>query len=601
MSLQGILVILIIVFMIIALARDILRPGLIFYSGVTFLLLIGVINSEEALAGFSNKGMITIALLFLVSEGVRKTGALKYIALVMLPRKKVPLPRLLLKTMLPIATISAFMNNTPVVIIFAPMIKRWAEKFHLPVSKFLIPLSYATILGGTCTLIGTSTNLVVHGMMLDSGLKGIGMFEIGKVGLPVALAGFLYMNVFGNLLLPGKKVKNKQSYTVAREYYFDVVVPPGSPLIGKRIFHRKNPKLKNFIVHSIQRNGEVIATDNSEYLLKENDALVLAGTTNSVRNLLDIKGLQLSCMQEVDNDFRNNQKLMQIEVVIAPRFQGIGETIRDYDFYSHYNAVVMAVYRHGERITNVNDMVLKEGDTLILITTDQFIRDWGESRVFYTTSYLGDLAIPEKRQRMWLSLAILMTMVIGAAVFRRYYLLGKDIYDMYLFASVALVLMVWTKVLPAKDYTKSISWDVLITIACAFAVSKAIVNSGVADMIAINTIDTFQIFGPIGVLAAIYIMTNIFTELITNNVAAAFIFPIAYSTALKMGVDPKPFFIAICIAASASFSTPIGYQTNLIIQGMGNYKFADYLKIGLPLNFICFIVAMLVIPLVFPF
>ncbi len=601
MSLQGILVVVIIVFMIVALARDILRPGLIFYSGVTFLLLIGVINSEEALAGFSNKGMITIALLFLVSEGVRKTGALKYIALVMLPRKKVPLPRLLLKTMLPIATISAFMNNTPVVIIFAPMIKRWAEKFHLPVSKFLIPLSYATILGGTCTLIGTSTTLVVHGMMLEQGLAGIGMFEIGKVGLPVAIAGFVYMNVFGNLLLPGKKIKNRQSYTVAREYYFDVVVPAGSPLVGQRIYHRKNPLLKNFVVHSIQRNGDVIVTSNDEYFLEEQDTLVLAGTTNSVKKLLEIKGVQLTCMQGVDDDFVNNEKLLQIEVVIAPRFQGIGETVRDYDFYSHYNAVVMAVYRHGERITNVSDMVLKEGDTLILITTDHFIRDWGESRVFYTTSYLGDLTKPEKRDRMWLSLGILMTMVIGAAVFRRYYLLGKDIYDMYLFASVALVLMVWTKVLPAKDYTKSISWDVLITIASAFAVSKAIVNSGIADFIAQNTIDTFHVFGPIGVLAAIYIMTNIFTELITNNVAAAFIFPIAYSTAIKLGVDPKPFFIAICIAASASFSTPIGYQTNLIIQGMGNYKFQDYLKIGFPLNLLCFIVSMLVIPLAFPF
>lgn len=601
MSLQGILVVLIIVLMIIALARDILRPGLIFYSGVTFLLLIGVINSEEALAGFSNKGMITIALLFLVSEGVRRSGALKYIALVMLPRRKVPLPRLLVKTMLPIATISAFMNNTPVVIIFAPMIKRWAEKFRLPVSKFLIPLSYATILGGMCTLIGTSTTLVVHGMMLDQGLKGIGMFEIGKVGLPVAIAGFLYMNVFGNWLLPGKKVKDRQSYTVAREYYFDVIIPIGSPLIGQRIFHRKNPTLKNFIVHSIQRNGEVIVTSNDEYILEENDTLVLAGTTNSVKKLLEIKGIQLICMQGVDDDFMNNEKLMQIEVVIAPRFQGIGQTVREYDFYSHYNAVVMAVYRHGERITNVSDMVLKEGDTLILITTDNFIKDWGESRVFYTTSYLGDLAKPEKRDRMWLSLGILMTMVIGAAVFRRYYLLGKDIYDMYLFASVALVLMVWTKVLPAKDYTKSISWDVLITIASAFAVSRAIVNSGVADWIASNTIHTFHVFGPIGVLAAIYIMTNIFTELITNNVAAAFIFPIAYSTAIKLGVDPKPFFIAICIAASASFSTPIGYQTNLIIQGMGNYKFKDYVKIGIPLNIICFAVSMLVIPIAFPF
>ena len=602
MSLQALLVIIIIAFMIVALAKDMLRPGLVFYSAVTFLLLIGVINTKEALSGFSNEGMITIALLFLVSEGVKKTGALNYLALLMLPRKKVPLPRLLLKTMLPIASLSAFLNNTPIVIIFAPMVKHWAEKFNLPVSKFLIPLSYASILGGMCTLIGTSTNLVVHGMMLDAGYSGIGMFEIGKIGLPIALVGFLYLNVFGNLLLPGKKVLRNNVYTGHREYFFDVYIPSGSPLIGKRIFHRKSPKLKNFLVTSIQRNGKTIQTSNSEYIIEANDYLVLSGTSNNLKHLMDISGLQLACLQNVQREFTHNKNLIQIEVVLAPRFRGIGETLNEFDFISHYNAVVMAVYRHGERITsNVAGLKLKDGDTLILITTEQFLKDWGESRVFYTTSYLGDIRKPEKKKQMWLSLAIVGFMVISAAVFRKFYLSGKELFDMYLYASVALVFMVWTKILPAKDYTKSIRWDVLITIACAFAVSKALANSGAADGIASLTVNSFHRYGAIGVLAGIYLMTNLFTELITNNAAAAFVFPIAHAAALKLGVDPKPFFIAITIAASASFSTPIGYQTNLIIQGMGNYRFVDYVKIGLPLNILCFIVSILLIPLLFPF
>ena len=596
MSLDGFIVSLVIVLMMVALIKDMFRPGLILFTVLTVFMAIGIIDAREALAGFSNKGMLTVAILFLVSEGIRNTGGLNYLAKRLLPKKAIPVPRLYLRVLVPVSALSAFLNNTPVVIIFAPIFKKWSEKVNLPVSKFLIPLSYATIFGGMCTLIGTSTNLVVHGLMLDSGFKGFGMFELGKVGGLIALAGFVYLAVFGNLLLPGKKVSKTYSFTNFREYYFDVFVLPDSPLVGEVIERRKNDKFKNFLVSSIERDGKIIKTTRSKYTIQAGDHMLLAGKSEAIEQLLEIEGLELTCLQNVDSSFRK-RTLRQIEAVISPRFPGIGKTVGEFDFLSHYGAIIMAVHRNGERIsTNLDSLVLKQGDNLILLATDKFLEDWGDSRVFYTTTYMGDINKPERKDKMWLSLIILVCMVVGATAFQDYRIFGKTRLDMFFFAAVAVVFMIWLKILPSQKYTKAISWDVLITIACAFGISKALNNSGAADAIAGLTVEIFKRYGPYGVIAGIYLITMLFTEIITNNAAAALSFPIAHAAALQLGVNPVPFFVTICIAASASFSTPIGYQTNLIVQSIGNYKFTDYLKIGLPLNFISLVISVIFIP-----
>lgn len=596
MGLQAVIVGVVLVLMVFALIKDMLRPGLILFTVLVVFILSGIINAKEALAGFSNKGMITIAVLFLVSEGIKQTGALDYMAKVMLPKRGISVPKLYLRTLLPVAGLSAFLNNTPVVIIFAPIFKRWAEKVNLPASKFLIPLSYATILGGVCTLIGTSTNLIVHGLMLDSGFEGMGMFEIGKVGIFVLIIGFIYLVVFGNLLLPGKRVLKTYSFVDFREYYFDTVITKGSPLIGALIDRRKNEQLKDFVVSSIQRGDQSIKTFKGRYILEEGDHLILAGKSDSIENLMELKGLELTCLVDVDKDFRK-KSLKRLEVVISPRFPGVGKTIGDYNFLSHYNAIVMAVHRNGSRITNnIDDISIKVGDSLILLASENFLEDWGESRIFYTTSYLGDISKPERKDKMWFALIIVVGMVLGATFLNDVSLYGRIKLDMFFFAALAAVIMVWFNILPSRKYTKAISWDVLITIACAFGISKALQNSGVADYVASFTIGVFRRYGPVGVLAGIYLITMVFTEIITNNAAAALSFPIAYAAAQQLGVDPRPFFIAICIAASASFSTPIGYQNNLIVQSVGNYKFSDYLRIGLPLNLLSMAVSVIVIP-----
>ncbi len=601
MTISGYIALGVILLMIIALVKEILRPGLILFSALVIFMLADIITAEDALSGFSNKGMITVALLFLVSEGVKESGVLNKIGAIILPKKRQPIPRLLMQIMIPVAAISAFLNNTPVVIIFGPMLKKWADKLSLPSQKFLIPLSYATIFGGTCTLIGTSTNLLVHGMMLDRGMDGLGMFELAKVGLFIVFFGFLYMNLFSNLLLPGEKIPRFSFPNDIREYYFDLYLPSNSNLIGKVIEKRRLPGLKEFTVRTIIREGKHIRISNSPFLLEANDKLIVAGSSVDVGYLTQSSNVKLNALESADSDFLK-KSLKHVEVVIAPRFPGIQRTLGEFDFFGHYNAVVMAVHRNGERITtNLENLELKAGDNLMLLTTDDFTRYWGESRVYYMASEIGEMDDSKDRRRRWIAMGLVFFMIAGATAGRYIPLQAKNEFDMFFFAAVTVVLMAMMKIFTPKKYTKPINWDVLITIACAIGISRALQESGAADFIARNTINISKGFGPLGVMAAIFLITNISTEIITNNAAAAITFPIAYAAATQMGVDPKPLFITICVAASASFSTPIGYQTNLIVQSIGNYKFSDYWKIGLPLNILALIISLLVIPIFWPF
>ncbi|MCP9612837.1 SLC13 family permease [Coprobacter tertius] len=505
--------------MIAALVMDKMRPGMILFSVVILFMLVGILSPKEVLEGFSNKGMITVALLFLISEGIRQTGAISQLIKKLLPDKKTTIFKSQLRMLPCIAAISAFLNNTPVVVIFAPIIKHWAAKQNLPATKFLIPLSYATILGGVCTLIGTSTNLVVHGMILETGRQGFSMFELGKVGIFIALAGIIYIFCFSNKLLPNR---------------------------------RKDP----------------VSEDSEE---------------------------------------ENHHELHRIEAVIGPRFPGINKSLKTFDFMRHYGAEVKEIKRNGESFTqDLENIPFRDGDTLVLIADDDFIPTWGESSVFLMLANGKDIDIHQKgnKKRRWFAMLLLIFMITGATVGELPRV--KEMFpnlklDMFFFVSITTVIMAWAKLFPPKKYTKYISWDILITIACAFAISKAMENSGFADMIASYIIGLADNLGPHMLLALLFIITNLFTEIITNNAAAALAFPIALSLSTQLGVSPTPFFVVICIAASASFSTPIGYQTNLIVQGIGNYKFTDFIRFGLPLNIITFLLSVILIPLFWKF
>ncbi|RHA75564.1 SLC13 family permease [Phocaeicola coprophilus] len=515
MNVEVIIVLVALVGMLAALIMDKMRPGMILFSVVVLFLCTGILSPKEMLEGFSNKGMITVAMLFLVSEGIRQSGALTQVIKKLLPQEKTSVFKAQIRMLPSIAFISAFLNNTPVVVIFAPIIKRWASSVKLPATYFLIPLSYVTILGGICTLIGTSTNLVVHSMIQEAGLKGFSMFELGKVGVFIAIAGIIYLFLFSSKLLPSDR-------------------------------------------------PETSGNEEEE----------------------------------------QNSTLHLVEAVIGPRFPGINKRVGDFNFKRHYGAAIKELRRSGHTYTDLGNIRFREGDTLVVLTDDSFIRTWGESSVFLMLANGKDYE-PAGKKKRWFALILLLIMIIGATIgelpaIQR--LLPEGIkLDMFFFVSITTVIMAWTKIFPPQKYTKYISWDILITIACAFAISKAMENSGVADLLASYIIGLSHSHGPYVLLAAMFIITNIFTELITNNAAAALSFPLALSISQQLGVSPMPFFVVICMAASASFSTPIGYQTNLIVQGIGNYKFTDFVRIGLPLNIITFLISVFVIPQIWSF
>lgn len=514
MTFEVIIVFITLALMLTALATDKMRPGMILFSAVVVFLCTGILSPKELLAGFSNKGMITVALLFLVSEGIRQSGALTQFIKKLLPQEKTSVLKAQLRILPTITVISAFLNNTPVVVIFAPIIKRWANYLKLPATYFLIPLSYATILGGICTLIGTSTNLVVHSMIEDAGMKGFGMFELGKVGIFIALAGIIYLLLFSTRLLPADRPEN----------------------------------------------------------LSEDD--------------------------------KKPSTYHLVEAILGARFPGINKRISEFDFQRHYGAEIKEIRRNGHTYNDISKLRFREGDTLLLLADDSFIKTWGESSVFLMLANGKDYE-PAGKKKRWFALSLLIFMITGATIselpaVQEYLPEGLEL-DMFFFVAITTVIMAWTKIFPPQKYTKYISWDILITIACAFAISKAMENSGVSNILAQYIIGLSASYGPYVLLAILFIITNIFTELITNNAAAALSFPIALSLSQQLGVNPMPFFVVICMAASASFSTPIGYQTNLIVQGIGNYKFTDFLRIGLPLNIITFLISIFVVPQIWPF
>jgi len=601
MTTQGLLVLAIIIIMIAALVKEVMRPGLILFSALIIMMVLGIVHSEDVLAGFSNKGMITVGILFVISEGITQSGALTKLATAFLPRRRGNTRSLFFRLMFPISFMSAFLNNTPIVIIFAPIVKKWAEDLNLSAQKFLIPLSYATILGGVCTLIGTSTNLVVHGLMLENGFAGFSMFELGMVGIPLAFAGYIYMSYIGVHLLPGEKNFIRKPLSDQKDYYYELIVPAESTLVGQILKNGRSKELKGFDIIEIDRDGVKFEGKTPGLTFEANDHLLVAGKSNGLDIIKDFTKVRLRGLDLLKDQIKTSD-LKQYEAVLAPRFPGIGKTIFEFNFFDHYQAAIVAVHRNGERITtNLRSLKLKEGDNLVLLTTDRFIKNWGDSKIFYLTTYIGDHLQTKGKAKKWLALSILVLMIAGVTAADYLPKFENVNTDMFFFSSIAAMLMIWLKIVPHQKYTKAISWDLLITIACSFGISKALQNSGAAGGIAHAAISFSKSWGPIGVLACVYLITNIFTELITNNAAAAISFPIAMAAASQMGVSPKPFFVAICIAASMSFSTPIGYQTNLIVQGIGNYKFRDFVKVGLPFNVIAFIICITLIPFFWKF
>ena len=579
-----------------------LSPDLIMVGGLTVLLLTGVIDVGDALSGFSNEGMITVGVLYVIVAGLRDTGVMGWIAQFVLGRPKT-VTMAQIRLLLPVAGLSAVMNNTPLVAAMLPAVTEWGRKIGTPLSKLMMPLSFATILGGLCTLIGTSTNVVVGGLMqeaVNDGIidRGFTFFTLTPVGIACAAAGLVYILVASRWLLPARDSAVSQ-LADPREYSVEMLVQPGSALAGKTIEAAGLRHLRSMFLAEVTRDGDVMPAVAPTLRLKDNDRLLFVGVVDSVVELQKIRGLIPATEQVFRLDGPRTERML-IEAVVSHRCPLIGKTIRDGRFRNRYNAAVIAVARSGERIKDkLGDIVLAAGDTLLLEARPAFVEQQRDSRDFYLVSRLDDSATP-RHEKAFVALAILIGMVGFATLFEQHPFFIENGFGMLHAALVAAVLMLVTNCCSVSSARRTIDWQILLVIGAAIGIGRALQETGLAMYLAQSLIAVVG-DNPTMQLLAIYFATMALTEILTNNSAAVLMFPIALATAGQSGLDPMPFVVAMTIAASCGFATPFGYQTNLMVYGPGGYRFVDYVRFGLPLNLIVAAITIALVPLVFPF
>jgi len=560
----------------------------VFTGALVLIIVLNLVPVRDALVGFSNEGMLTVAALYVVALGMKETGAIQFIIQKLLGNTS-SVYKAQSRIIGPVFGMSAFLNNTPIVASFIPALKDWSKLNRIPNSKLLIPLSYAAILGGTCTLIGTSTNLIVNGLLIDTQNVSLNIFDPAWVGLPIAVVGIIYLLIFSRKLLPDRS-SGFASFDNTREYTIEMMIPAVSSLVGKTIEEAGLRQLPGLFLVEIVRKERIIAAVEPTEILQEQDRLIFTGVVDAMAELQNMSGLQPATDQVFKLDAPRNERHL-VEAVVAPSNPLNGMTIKGGEFRNRFGAVVLAVSRDGERIkSKVGDIRLRTGDILLLETPRDFTKRFRSSNDFLLVSTLSENGHlnTEKAGVFWL---ILTGMVLVAAL---------GLLSMFKAAFLAAGAMILTKCCKLSDARRSIDWQVLIVIASALGIGNALQVTGVASQLAGGFLGWAGAH-PYTALIATYIATWILTEMITNNAAAALIFPIVITLTETMGVSYMPFVMVIIFAASASFSTPIGYQTNLMVMGPGGYKFTDYIKIGLPLNILVAIVALLLVPVVWPF
>ena len=565
-----------------------LPADIIFLGALALLFVSGILDESTALSGFSNSGMITVGVLYVVVAGVQQTGGLSWISQNVLGLPK-GLNRALIRLLLPVVGLSAFLNNTPVVALFIPVVQEWSRKLRLSPSKLMMPLSFGALFGGICTLIGTSTNLVVNGLLTSStDYPSMGLWDITPIGVPCAVLGMIYLLVAHRWLLPNRKSSVRDDDP--REYTAEMVVDADGPLVSKTVEQAGLRHLPGLFLMEIQRGEEVLAAVTPQQKLMADDRLVFVGAIDSVVDLQKMRGLQPSTDQLFKLDLPRSERSL-VEAVVSNTCPLVGKTIREGRFRTRYQAVVLAVGRNGERLPGkIGDIRLQPGDTLLVEAPPSFVEQRRGSRDFYLVSGIPD-SEPVDHARAPIALAILSIMVL---------LVGFGLITMLKGASFAAIAMLVTRCCSPDRAMRSIEWSVLVVIGAALGMGYALEQTGAANAIATSALGIAG-RNPWVALAVVHFVTAMMTELITNNAAAALMFPIALAISQNLGVNFMPFVMAVMIAASSSFMTPIGYQTNLMVYGPGGYRFTDFVRMGAPLTLIFFTITMVLAPRFYPF
>lgn len=574
-----------------ALATNLAAPDLLFLGATTLLAIAGVISPQEAFSGFANPAMLTVGALFVVAAGLRDTGILDYLGHRILGRARTT-GGAMVRLAGVVTTMSAFLNNTPVVAMFMPIVVDWSRRNRVSPAKLLIPLSYFAILGGTCTLIGTSTNLVVDGLLAKNEMRRIGLFEITPIGIPYAIAGLAYLYFIGQRLLPNRKELLEQLGESRREFLSEMLVDPACRLVGQTVELAGLRQLPgSFLIEISRLDGTVISPVNPDTMIRAGDRLVFTGIVSSIIELERIPGLNPVADPAYVVSPAAQQQRRLCEAVISSTSPLIGKSIREADFRARFGSAVVAVHRGGERVREkVGDIQLEAGDTLLLQTQPHFIRAYRNDPSFYLVSDVADWR-PLRHDRAWIALAIFVVL-IGLMV-------TQDSSTL-LWATMAGLALISTGCISAAEARKSIEWQALVMIGASFGVGAALDQSGAARLVADAIVGATHSLGPMAALVAIYLLTVVVTELISNNAAAVLMFPFCIQTAALYHVDPRPFIMTVLFGASAGFMTPIGYQTHMMVYGPGGYRFSDFMKVGFGMHLILLPIALTMIPWLWP-
>ncbi|HVM14945.1 MAG TPA: SLC13 family permease [Egibacteraceae bacterium] len=570
--------------------------------GATVLLLVtGVIDAPQAFAGFANPAPITVAALYVLARAVEITGALDRVIARLLAspddadeaadgRPPAGTRRRIARLAAPTAVASSVLNNTPIVAMVAPQVADWAARRGQSASPLLMPLSFAAILGGLVTAVGTSTNLVVSGLLEASGRPPMGMFEITMVGLPVMVAGLALLVLLGPRFLPYRQAALQTFTQAVREFSVAMRVSPDGPLDGSTVEAAGLRHLQGVFLARIDRGEEVIAPVDPDRRLAGDDVLTFVGKVDLIVDLQTTRGLVSTEDHHLEGLKDTRQRFY--EAVLGQGSPMVGHTLKEVGFRGRYDAAVLAIHRAGERVdAKLGDVRLRTGDTLLLLADEAFYTRWRESPDFLLVAPIG--GIPPARTRK--------APVVGVIAAGIVLLAGAGVLPILQAALIAAFAIIATGALTMREARDAVDLDVIVVIAAAFGLGEAVAVTGLADRLAGLLVDGFAVFGILGALAGIILATIMLTELITNNAAAVLMFPIALATADAVGADARGFAIAVAVAASASFLTPIGYQTNTMVYGLGGYRFTDYVRLGFPLTVLVAAVSLLVIPLAWPF
>jgi di/tricarboxylate transporter len=585
-----IIVFIVLLFILISLYKEILGAAFTFVIAVVTLGFFGILTPKEILSGFANEQVFVIILLLLIGDIIRRTGILESIFDGFF-RTARTMKGFMGRMMMLIAFFSAFLNNTPLVAIMMPYVNNWSKRNNISPSKLLMPLSFAAILGGCVTLIGTSTNLIVSGMVIDQsivpGLRPLEIYDFSYVGVPMVVLGLLYLFFFSNKMLPSKSDAMADFSQNSREYLVEAQVRRKSQLIGKTVEEAGLRNLKGLFLVEIIRGSYKIKAVSPDVILEQDDILIFAGDTHTVAEMVNSKsGLTLP---SVGMMYRK-KKTEVVEIVISYNSSLLNKTVKEVRFRAKYDAAVIAVHRNGEKISGkIGDIVLKPGDVLLLFTGEDFVNRTAHTQDFYFISKVRDFHKVEGYK---------VAVMLGG-LFLAIILAAFKLVSLFMGLLVLIIAAFALKIANPKVLPKAIDYNLALIIVLSLALGIAMRKSGAAELIADFIISVFMPFGKVGLLFGIYLITAFLGAYIGNKAAVALVFPISLTMAANLDFQPMPFILVVSFSAAANFITPVGYQTNLMVYGPGGYSFNDFFRLGFPLTVLYMIVTVSILSIMY--